>query len=212
MAQNKRTSLIENFRSGVNRILVCTDVAARGLDIDGINLVVNYDLPQEAANYVHRIGRTGRAGAKGKAFSTVSDRDVEALDRIQNFLENKVPIGWIDDAEVVKDFKPFPADRSRHSGPRTGKPGQRGGRPSDKRNSKDKPRGESRSGGRSEAPRRTKPRDDNRNEKRSDGAPRDSRSENRNEARGGSRGDNPGFLVSISSVFAAQCSLQYLVF
>ena len=66
-------------------ILVATDVAARGLDVEGVDMVVNLELPDDPENYVHRIGRTGRANAKGVAFSLVSDRDVEALSRIEDY-------------------------------------------------------------------------------------------------------------------------------
>ena len=72
LAQNKRTRLMQEFREKKVTILVCTDVAARGLDIKDVNLVINYDLPQEAANYVHRIGRTGRAGKSGLAISFIT--------------------------------------------------------------------------------------------------------------------------------------------
>ncbi len=102
MAQNKRTKLMDNFRSKVNRILVCTDVAARGLDIDGINLVVNYDLPQEAANYVHRIGRTGRAGKSGLAVSFCGYKDCENLDDIMEYIETKIPKSDIQDEDFAK--------------------------------------------------------------------------------------------------------------
>lgn len=102
MAQNKRTKLMENFRSRVNRILVCTDVAARGLDINDINLVVNYDLPQEAANYVHRIGRTGRAGKSGLAVSFCGYKDCENLDDIMALIETKIPKSDIEDSDFVK--------------------------------------------------------------------------------------------------------------
>ena len=72
LAQNKRTKLLSDFRSKKTKILVCTDVAARGLDIKDVNLVINYDLPQDPSNYIHRIGRTGRAGTEGRAISFVA--------------------------------------------------------------------------------------------------------------------------------------------
>lgn len=91
LAQNKRTRLMDEFRDKKITILVCTDVAARGLDIKDVNFVVNYDLPQEAANYVHRIGRTGRAGANGKAVSFCAHEDCEFLDPISELIGAKIP-------------------------------------------------------------------------------------------------------------------------
>ena len=106
--QKQRNRVLEHFKTpGKANILVATDVAARGLDVEGVDLVINYDLPDDAENYVHRIGRTGRAGKKGKAFSLSSDRDVEALTRIQEYIGNKITIGWLDDEDLVKDFKPL---------------------------------------------------------------------------------------------------------
>ena len=90
LAQNKRTKLLKDFRSKQTTILVCTDVAARGLDIKNVNLVVNYDLPSEAANYVHRIGRTGRAGEDGKAISLCAHEDCQHLDAIYDLIDAKI--------------------------------------------------------------------------------------------------------------------------
>ena len=73
MPQKKREKLLSNFKSGNEKILVATDVAARGLDVDGITVVVNYDLPDDTEAFVHRIGRTGRMGRKGEAWSLVSE-------------------------------------------------------------------------------------------------------------------------------------------
>src|SRR5207249_2455101 len=90
--------------------------------------------PDDAENYVHRIGRTGRAGQTGQAFSMVGDRDVDALQRIEEYLGHKVEAVWMDDADLVSDFSQFPADESRrNSGPPGGK-GRFGGR-------EDRPRG-----------------------------------------------------------------------
>ncbi len=109
ISQAQRTRIMEMFKDTSNdrNVLVATDLAARGLDIRGVDLVINYELPDDPENYVHRIGRTGRAGAEGRAFSLVSDRDVEALQRIESYLGHKVTIGWVDEADVVKEFKPY---------------------------------------------------------------------------------------------------------
>ena len=77
--QNQRRRALENFAAGTTDILVATDVLARGIDVDEVNYVVNYDLPTQAEDYVHRIGRTGRAGAKGRAISFVTPETQEAL-------------------------------------------------------------------------------------------------------------------------------------
>ncbi|MDR2150488.1 MAG: DEAD/DEAH box helicase [Spirochaetaceae bacterium] len=91
LAQSKRLAIIDSIKSGKLRYLVATDVAARGLDIEDLELVINYDLPSEAASYVHRIGRTARAGKTGKAISFVSEQDVYDLPAIERFIEKKIP-------------------------------------------------------------------------------------------------------------------------
>ena len=125
VSQNQRTRVMELFRNQSNdrNVLVATDVAARGLDIKGVDMVINFELPDDPENYVHRIGRTGRAGANGRALSLVSDRDVEALQRIESYLNNKITIGWIDDAEVAQDLKEFPRDESRRPSERSDRGG-----------------------------------------------------------------------------------------
>ncbi|WP_412474366.1 DEAD/DEAH box helicase [Halobacteriovorax sp. YZS-1-1] len=109
LSQSKRTKLIKDFRSKDTTILVCTDVAARGLDIKDVNLVINYDLPQDAANYVHRIGRTGRAGSEGEAISFCSFDDCEYLDPIQEFIGDKIPKFEVGPDDISKQLskKPF---------------------------------------------------------------------------------------------------------
>lgn len=114
--QNQRHRVMEKFKEGQVQVLVATDVAARGLDIKGVDLVINFELPDDPENYVHRIGRTGRAGEKGIAYSLVSDRDVMALNRIEDYVGNKMQVGWLEDAELIKDFKPFPYHYDADSG------------------------------------------------------------------------------------------------
>ena len=92
MPQNKREKILDRFREGERDVLVATDVAARGLDVDGITHVVNYDLPDETESYVHRIGRTGRMGRSGQAWSFVSSNEIGGLDRIANTWSLKIPI------------------------------------------------------------------------------------------------------------------------
>ena len=108
LSQPQRTRVIELFKADNEKnVLVATDVAARGLDIKGVDLVLNFDLPSDPETYVHRIGRTGRAGAEGMAFSLVGDKDVDSLQRIEEFLKHKLPVGWLESNELVKEFIPF---------------------------------------------------------------------------------------------------------
>lgn len=108
LQQQKRTKLMEDFRSKEVTILVCTDVAARGLDIKDVNFVVNFDLPIEAANYVHRIGRTGRAGKSGEAVSFCSFEDCQQLDGIYEYINAKIPLLDLDDTSFAEDICPKP--------------------------------------------------------------------------------------------------------
>ncbi|HEY3308787.1 MAG TPA: DEAD/DEAH box helicase [Desulfuromonadaceae bacterium] len=91
MNQFARNKTIERMRRGSIRLLVATDVAARGLDVNGISHVINFDLPRFAEDYVHRIGRTGRAGASGIAISFVSSSELNYLERIERFIGKKLP-------------------------------------------------------------------------------------------------------------------------
>jgi len=90
LSQSQREWALENFRKGRIRFLVATDVASRGLDIDGVTHVVNYDLPNDPLSYFHRIGRTGRAGATGTAVTLVSHREMTGLRRIQGMTNMKI--------------------------------------------------------------------------------------------------------------------------
>jgi superfamily II DNA/RNA helicase len=92
MTQSARTRTITDMRRGRIRLLVATDVAARGLDIDGISHVINFDLPRSAEDYVNRIGRTGRAGAAGIAISFASRGDRSYLDRIEGYIGHNLPV------------------------------------------------------------------------------------------------------------------------
>lgn len=90
MKQVQRDHVMEGFRSGKTDILVATDVAARGIDVDDVEAVFNYDLPQDDEYYVHRIGRTGRAGRVGRSFSFVSGKEVYKLKEIQRYCKTKI--------------------------------------------------------------------------------------------------------------------------
>jgi ATP-dependent RNA helicase RhlE len=99
-AQSDRTKALEGFKAGEIRVLVATDVAARGLDIDALPHVVNFELPWNPEDYVHRIGRTGRAGATGDAISLVTIDEADLLRGVQRLLQVAIP--W----EVADGFTP----------------------------------------------------------------------------------------------------------
>ena len=90
-SQGQRTRALEAFRVGETDILVATDVAARGIDIPDVELVLNFDLPEVAESYVHRIGRTGRAGKSGTAIAFCNDDEVKLLRAIEKILGNRIP-------------------------------------------------------------------------------------------------------------------------
>ncbi|MFV0290294.1 MAG: DEAD/DEAH box helicase [Mangrovibacterium sp.] len=93
LEQKEREEVLKNFRARQLRILVATDVLSRGIDIKDINLVVNFDVPNDAEDYVHRIGRTARANTTGLAITFVNEADMEKFDSIERLIENKVPKG-----------------------------------------------------------------------------------------------------------------------
>lgn len=105
LSQMKRLSIIKRIQSGALRILVATDVAARGLHIDDVTHVINYDLPNEVPNYVHRIGRTARAGARGVAYTIACENLVEILPAVERYIEQKIEVGNID-FELPEDKAP----------------------------------------------------------------------------------------------------------
>jgi ATP-dependent RNA helicase RhlE len=91
-SQNARQRALSNFKSGTTRVLVATDIAARGIDVDNLTHVINYELPNVPETYVHRIGRTGRAGASGIAFSFCDHEEREFLRDIQKLIGNSIPV------------------------------------------------------------------------------------------------------------------------
>lgn len=91
LPQSKRLQVLEEFKKGKLTCLVATDVAARGIDVNDLSMVINYDLPNEAENYVHRIGRTARAGKTGKAYTFCSEQDVYNLVPIERYIEMSIP-------------------------------------------------------------------------------------------------------------------------
>jgi ATP-dependent RNA helicase RhlE len=99
-SQNARTRSLRDFKSGRTRILVATDIAARGLDIVQLPMVINFDLPMVPQDYIHRIGRTGRAGVEGQAVSLVSREEQALLKDIQGLLDRKIEIVHIEGFEA----------------------------------------------------------------------------------------------------------------
>ena len=85
-SQQERLSAVEGFRSGKHPVLVATDIAARGIDVDGISHVVNYDFPMQSEDYVHRVGRTGRSGASGHAVTLVSSHEQRSWSAVEKAL------------------------------------------------------------------------------------------------------------------------------
>lgn len=108
--QKKRLSLLKRFTDGKLDIMVATDVAARGLHIPAVSHVINYDLPSDAEDYVHRIGRTARAGASGEAISFACEDSVFYLPAIEEYIESKIPVESITEDLLIKPKPPiFPA-------------------------------------------------------------------------------------------------------
>jgi ATP-dependent RNA helicase RhlE len=91
-SQNARQRALSNFKEGITRVLVATDIAARGIDIDALSHVINYDLPEVPETYVHRIGRTGRAGANGIAISFCDSEELDYLKGIQKLIAKQIPV------------------------------------------------------------------------------------------------------------------------
>jgi ATP-dependent RNA helicase DeaD len=105
LKQGQRDRVMNSFRSSNVQILVATDVAARGLDVEDVDAVFNYDIPQEEEIYVHRIGRTGRAGRHGKSFTFITRRQIFKLRLVEKYINRSIPEGKIPTIEEVKSAK-----------------------------------------------------------------------------------------------------------
>lgn len=103
LPQYKRLKILKDFKEGELKVLVATDVAARGIDVDDLAMVINYDLPNEAENYVHRIGRTARAGKSGKAYTFCSEQDVYNLPAIERYIEMQIPAKVAYPEQMIED-------------------------------------------------------------------------------------------------------------
>ncbi|HOJ14188.1 MAG TPA: DEAD/DEAH box helicase [Deltaproteobacteria bacterium] len=134
LPQKRRIEIIDALKTGRVPILVATNVAARGLHVDELDLVINYDLPEDCEDYVHRIGRTARVGRHGKAISIACEDYVYSLEAIERYINMKIPVVWPDEGLFVEDrgsAERRPRMRGkRHPREAAGRPG---GRPKNRR-------------------------------------------------------------------------------
>jgi ATP-dependent RNA helicase RhlB len=114
--QKKRMKVLARFKDGSLPVLAATDVASRGLHIDGVTHVINYDLPQDPEDYVHRIGRTARAGAAGRAISLACENYVHSLESVEEFIKQKIPVIHITEDMIVTEYHRRAARTSSRSG------------------------------------------------------------------------------------------------
>lgn len=142
--QNKRLRIMEDFTAGKTRVLVATDVAARGLHVENVSLVINYDLPNDAEDYVHRIGRTGRAGASGVAINFACEDYAMALPDIEQYIGHKIEVSKITNEMLLKPNAPARIERrskkkTHHKKSAQGnKPHHKGGKPHHHKSDKNK--------------------------------------------------------------------------
>jgi len=133
--QKKRLRILADFKEGRLPLLVATDVASRGIDVKDVTHVINYDLPQDAEDYVHRIGRTGRAGAAGKALTLADEEYVFSLEAIETYIGQKIPVEWADEGLFVKEVRRTHEERLKSERERAERPPHPG-----KRRTSDRPR------------------------------------------------------------------------
>ncbi len=115
-SQNARERALSNFKSGTTRVLVATDIAARGIDIDGVSHVINFDLPDVAESYVHRIGRTARAGASGIAFTFCDREEMAMLGSIERLIRTRIPVDEAHTAQSIGGPSSAPPQERRQQG------------------------------------------------------------------------------------------------
>merc|ERR1712157_269131 len=101
LGQEERSLVMRQFQSGSSRVLICTDLLARGIDVQQVSLVINYDLPQKIESYLHRIGRSGRFGRKGVAINFLSENDVRYLRDIEQFYQTEITEMPMDVADLI---------------------------------------------------------------------------------------------------------------
>jgi ATP-dependent RNA helicase RhlB len=142
--QKRRLRILNDFKDGQLPVLVATDVASRGLHIEAVTHVVNWDLPQDPEDYVHRIGRTARAGAGGKAIALIDEASALYLEPIEKFIGQKIPVEWPEDDLILPEIRPTAEERRRYAEERRARLDARRGRDD---------RGGRRGGGRDRGPR-----------------------------------------------------------
>ena len=150
--QKKRLKILNDFKEGTLPVLVATDVASRGLHIEGVSHVINWDLPQDVEDYVHRIGRTARAGAAGKAISLADEASALLLEPIEQFIGQKIRVEWASDELYLAEIKPTSEERRRYAEEKRQRMAARGGPRRDAGPGRGRPGGHT--GGRSEGSRR----------------------------------------------------------
>jgi superfamily II DNA/RNA helicase len=138
--QASRIAELERFREGKVNILVASDVAARGLDIKGVSHVFNFDAPWHPDDYVHRIGRTGRAGAKGVAYTFVTSEDAEAIDNIQKLIGTKIAYADLPGGDEAPADEPRERRNDRRDERKPREEKAREGRPREEKRRDDRPR------------------------------------------------------------------------
>ncbi len=102
-SQNFRFNVINSFRDGTYRFIIATDIVARGIDVSEVSHVINFDTPEVAANYIHRIGRTGRADRKGNSMTFVTEKDQEIVESIQSLMNYEIPVLELPEGVVISD-------------------------------------------------------------------------------------------------------------
>ena len=127
MWPKKRLKLLNDFKDGELPVLVATDVASRGLHIEGVTHVINWDMPQDAEDYVHRIGRTARAGAAGKAISLADEASALAVEPIEKFIGQKILVEWAGYDLYLAEIKPTSEERRRYADEKRQRMASRGG-------------------------------------------------------------------------------------
>jgi ATP-dependent RNA helicase RhlE len=129
-SQVARLEALDDFKGAKVQVMVATDVAARGLDIDDLPLVINYELPYVPEDYIHRIGRTGRAGATGQAISFCAPEEEKLLGEIERMLKRSIPVMPVEGFTVASDSPP--ARRTSSDPPHAKRPQQRAAAPRDR--------------------------------------------------------------------------------
>ncbi len=126
--QKRRLRILNDFKEGQLPVLVATDVASRGLHIENVTHVVNWDLPQDVEDYVHRIGRTARAGAGGKAIALIDEASALYLEPIEKFIGQKITVEWPEDDLILPEIRPSAEERRRYAEERRARLDARRGR------------------------------------------------------------------------------------